>query len=43
MKVAFPPFCTSAQRAVDYVWPGKRWRQSLAAFVPGDYLHDYDE
>jgi len=20
-----------------------RWRQSLAAFVPGDYLHDYDE
>jgi predicted choloylglycine hydrolase len=27
---------------VDYLWPGKRWRQSFDAFVPGRYEHDYD-
>jgi predicted choloylglycine hydrolase len=27
---------------VDYVWPGKRWRQSFGAFAPGRYEHDYD-
>jgi predicted choloylglycine hydrolase len=26
---------------VDYLWPGKRWRQSFEAFVPGRYEHDH--
>jgi len=25
----------------DYLWPGKRWRQSFAAFALGSYEHDY--
>ena len=27
---------------VDYLWPGKRWRQGFEAFTPGSYEHDYD-
>jgi len=30
-----------AQGEVDYLWPGKRWHQSLDRFVPGEYTHDY--
>jgi len=30
-----------AQGEVDYLWPGKRWLQSLDRFVPGEYTHDY--
>lgn len=26
---------------VDYLWPGKRWRQSFDHFVSGTYTHDY--
>ncbi|MFI5024567.1 MAG: hypothetical protein ACHQRJ_23305 [Alphaproteobacteria bacterium] len=29
------------QGTVDYLWPGKRWRQSFEAFAPGRYEHDY--
>jgi predicted choloylglycine hydrolase len=28
---------------VDYLWPGKLWRQSFDAFRAGDYTHDYGE
>jgi predicted choloylglycine hydrolase len=29
--------------AVEYIWPGKRWRQAFDRFTPGDYTHDYGE
>jgi predicted choloylglycine hydrolase len=32
-----------ARGEVDYVWPGKRWRQTFDRFTPGDYTHDYGE
>jgi predicted choloylglycine hydrolase len=32
-----------AERRVDYLWPGKRWRQSFARYVKGEYIHDYGE
>jgi predicted choloylglycine hydrolase len=32
-----------AEGRVDYLWPGKRWRQSIDHFVPGVYMHDYGE
>lgn len=28
---------------VDYIWPGKRWRQRFDCFEPGEYTHDYGE
>ena len=28
---------------VDYIWPGKSWRQRFDRFEPGDYTHDYGE
>jgi predicted choloylglycine hydrolase len=30
-----------AEGTVDYLWPGKRWRQRFDTFVPGRYKHDY--
>lgn len=33
----------SAERRVDYVWPGNVWPQAIGAFVPGAYEHDYGE
>jgi predicted choloylglycine hydrolase len=30
-----------AESSVDYLWPGKTWRQSIAAFEPGTYTHVY--
>jgi predicted choloylglycine hydrolase len=30
-----------ARGAVEYVWPGRRWRQTFDAFVPGRYEHNY--
>jgi predicted choloylglycine hydrolase len=32
-----------AEGRVDYLWPGKRWRQSFDAFAPGRYEHDYGD
>jgi len=31
------------ERSVDYLWPGKRWRQQIGGFEPGEYTHDYGE
>ena len=28
---------------VDYLWPGRTWRQSFARFEAGEYVHDYGE
>jgi predicted choloylglycine hydrolase len=28
---------------VDYLWPGRSWRQSFDRFEPGEYTHDYGE
>jgi predicted choloylglycine hydrolase len=28
---------------VDYLWPGKSWRQRFDQFDPGEYTHDYGE
>jgi predicted choloylglycine hydrolase len=30
-----------AAGTADYLWPGKRWRQSIHEFEPGAYTHDY--
>ncbi len=30
-----------AAGVVDYLWPGKTWRQSFDRFEPGEYTHDY--
>lgn len=30
-----------AAGTVDYLWPGKSWRQSFDRFEDGDYIHDY--
>jgi predicted choloylglycine hydrolase len=32
-----------AEGQVDYLWPGKRWRQRFDQFEPGEYSHDYGE
>ncbi|MBN9263304.1 MAG: hypothetical protein J0I75_01845, partial [Hyphomicrobium sp.] len=32
-----------AEGTVDYLWPGKRLRQSFDLFAPGTYTHDYGE
>jgi predicted choloylglycine hydrolase len=32
-----------ARGLVDYVWPGKRWRQAFDYFTPGEYTHNYGE
>jgi len=32
-----------AEGRVDYLWPGKSWRQSFDRSEPGDYIHDYGE
>ncbi len=46
-RVASPTVYTAvyrpAERSVDYVWPGKVWRQALGSFVPGEYVHDYGD
>jgi predicted choloylglycine hydrolase len=31
------------ERKVDYLWPGKRWCQSMDWFDVGEYTHDYGE
>jgi predicted choloylglycine hydrolase len=28
---------------VEYLWPGKRWRQEMGQFTAGEYVHDYGE
>ena len=30
-----------AEGRVDYLWPGKTWRQSFERFETGDYIHDF--
>lgn len=30
-----------AEAAVEYVWPGHRWRQSFDRFEAGTYTHEY--
>ena len=46
-RAAFPTVYTAiywpADGRVDYIWPGNTWRQTIGAFTPGDYLHDYGE
>lgn len=32
-----------AEGKVDYLWPGKRWRQSIDHFEPSAHTHDYGE
>jgi len=32
-----------AEGSVDYLWPGKRWRQHIGGFTPGEYTHDFGE
>ena len=38
---AYSAIYRPAQGTVDYLWPGKSWRQSLGAFTPGRYEHVY--
>jgi len=38
---AYTALYRPAEGTVDYLWPGKRWRQSFDAFAPGRYEHDY--
>jgi predicted choloylglycine hydrolase len=44
-RAAFPTVYTAvyrpAERTVDYIWPGRTWRQSFERFDQGDYTHDY--
>jgi predicted choloylglycine hydrolase len=46
-RAAFPTVYTAVYRPtkgqVDYVWPGKSWRQSFDHFESGEYTHDYGE
>jgi predicted choloylglycine hydrolase len=46
-RAAFPTVYTAVyrptERCVDYVWPGKSWRQGFDNFESGDYTHDYGE
>lgn len=30
-----------AEGRVDYLWPGRTWRQSFERFETGDYIHDF--
>ena len=32
-----------AELRVDYLWPGKCWRQGIGDFATGEYTHDYGE
>jgi len=32
-----------AEGRVDYLWPGKTWRQGFDLFAPGEYVHDFGE
>ena len=32
-----------AELCVDYLWPGKRWRQRIGDFKEGEYTHEYAE
>ena len=32
-----------AEGQVDYLWPGRTWRQSFERFETGDYIHDFGE
>jgi predicted choloylglycine hydrolase len=32
-----------AEGQVDYIWPGKIWRQRIGGFSAGEYTHDYGE
>lgn len=32
-----------AEGRVDYLWPGKTWRQRLGEFETGEYTHDYGD
>ena len=38
---AYTAIYRPAESTVDYLWPGKRWRQSFDAFQPGSCEHDY--
>jgi predicted choloylglycine hydrolase len=40
---AYTAIYRPAEGTVDYLWPGKGWRQSFEAFVPGRYEHEYEE
>jgi len=46
-RIASPTLYTAlyrpAEGSVDYLWPGKRWRQSIDRFEPGEYTHDFGE
>jgi predicted choloylglycine hydrolase len=43
----FPTVYTAVYRPaegrVDYLWPGKTWRQRIGGFESGEYTHDYGE
>ena len=45
--IRFPTVYTAVyrpiERKVDYLWPGKRWCQSMDWFDVGEYTHDYGE
>ena len=32
-----------AEGRADYLWPGRRWTQSIDRFACGEYVHDYGE
>ena len=38
---AYTAIYRPTQGTAEYVWPGKRWRQSLERFEPGRYEHEY--
>jgi predicted choloylglycine hydrolase len=38
---AYTAIYRPGEGTVDYLWPGKCWRQGFNAFVPGRYEHDY--
>jgi predicted choloylglycine hydrolase len=46
-KAAFPTVYSAVYRPVlgrvDYLWPGKVWRQAIGSFQGGEYEHDYGE
>lgn len=39
---AYTAIYRPAEGTVDYLWPGKTWRQGVDAFRPGRYEHDYN-
>jgi predicted choloylglycine hydrolase len=41
VPTAYTAIYRPTEGTVEYVWPGKRWRQSFARFEAGRYEHDY--